>query len=93
MKIARRIQNVQESLTLALTAKAKAMRAEGIDVIGFGAGEPDFDTPDPIKQRAIEEIQRGNTKYAPASGTVEMKKAVANQIRAELGLEYEPADQ
>ena len=91
MKIARRIQNVQESLTLALTAKAKAMRAEGIDVIGFGAGEPDFDTPDPIKQRAIEEIQRGNTKYAPASGTVEMKKAVANQIRAELGLEYEPA--
>ena len=91
MKIAQRIQNVQESLTLALTAKAKAMQAEGIDVIGFGAGEPDFDTPDPIKQRAMAELAAGNTKYAPASGTPALKKAVAEKLKRDQGLDYDPA--
>jgi aspartate aminotransferase len=91
MKIARRIQNVQESLTLALTAKAKAMKAEGLDVIGFGAGEPDFDTPEPIKQRAIDELKAGNTKYAPASGTVNLKRAVAAKLKRDQGLEYDPS--
>ncbi|MCL5269637.1 MAG: pyridoxal phosphate-dependent aminotransferase [bacterium] len=91
MKIARRVQNVQESLTLALTAKAKAMKAEGIDVVSFGAGEPDFDTPERIKRRAIDEITRGNTKYTPASGTVELKKAVADKLRRDQGLAYDPA--
>ncbi len=91
MKIARRIQNVQESLTLALTAKAKAMQAEGIDVIDFGAGEPDFDTPEPIKERAIKEIRAGNTKYTPASGTPALKKAVADKLKRDQGLDYAPA--
>ncbi|MEN6625335.1 MAG: pyridoxal phosphate-dependent aminotransferase [Candidatus Sumerlaeia bacterium] len=91
MKIARRIQNVQESLTLALTAKAKAMREEGIDVIGFGAGEPDFDTPEPIKQRAIAELNAGNTKYTPASGTPALKKSIVEKFKRDQGLEYTPA--
>jgi aspartate aminotransferase len=90
MKIARRIQSVQESLTLALTAKAKAMKAEGIDLIGFGAGEPDFDTPDFIKEKAIDEIRKGNTKYAPSAGTVELRKAIAAKLKRDQGLEYEP---
>ncbi len=90
MKIARRVQDVRESLTLALTAKAKAMKEDGIDVIGFGAGEPDFDTPEPIKQRAIAEIAAGNTKYTPASGTPALKKAVADKLRRDQGLEYAP---
>ena len=90
MKIAKRIQNVQESLTLALTAKAKAMKAQGIDVIGFGAGEPDFDTPEIIKQRGISEIQKGNTKYAEASGTIELKRAIAAKLLRDQKLEYKP---
>src|SRR4051812_21279580 len=90
MKIAKRIKNVQESLTLALTAKAKAMKAQGIDVIGFGAGEPDFDTPEVIKQRGISEIQKGNTKYAEASGTIELKKAIAAKLLRDQQLEYKP---
>ena len=91
MKIAQRIQSVQESMTLALDAKAKAMKAAGADVLGFAAGEPDFDTPEPIKRRAIREIEAGNTKYAPASGTLELKKAVAAKLKLDQGLEYEPA--
>lgn len=91
MKIARRIQNVRESLTLALTAKAKAMKEEGIDVVGFGAGEPDFDTPEPIKQRAIAEINAGNTKYTPASGTPALKKAIVDKLKRDQGLDFTPA--
>ena len=91
MKVSKRIQSVQESMTLALDAKAKAMIAQGIDVLGFAAGEPDFDTPDSIKQRAIKEIEGGNTKYAPASGTLALKKAVASKLKRDQGLDYEPA--
>lgn len=90
MKIARRIQNVAPSLTLALTAKAKQMQAEGIDVISFGAGEPDFDTPEVVKQRAISELNKGNTKYTAASGTPELKKAVCAKLKRDQGLDYEP---
>lgn len=90
MRIARRVQDVRESLTLALTARAKALKEEGIDVIGFGAGEPDFDTPEPIKRRAIAEIEAGNTKYTPASGTPALKKAVVEKFRRDQGLDYAP---
>ena len=90
MKIGQRIQNVQESMTLALDAKAKAMKAEGVDVLGFAAGEPDFDTPEPIKRRLIKEVEAGNTKYAPASGTVDLKKAVAAKLKRDQGLDYKP---
>ncbi len=88
MKISRRIQGISESLTLALTAKAKAMKAEGKDVVGFGAGEPDFDTPDFIKQVAIEDIQKGVTKYTDSSGTPDLRKAVCAKLKRDNGLEY-----
>ena len=91
MKVGQRIQTVQESMTLALDAKAKAMKAEGMDVLGFAAGEPDFDTPDVIKRRAIKEIEAGNTKYAPASGTMDLKKAVASKLKRDQGLDYQPS--
>ncbi len=90
MKIARKVQNVSESLTLALTAKAKQMKKEGIDIIGFGAGEPDFDTPDHIKQVAIDDLQKGFTKYTPASGIPELKQAVCEKLKRENQLDYTP---
>ena len=90
MKIAKRIGGISESLTLALSAKAKQMTKEGIDVVGFGAGEPDFDTPDHIKQTAIDDIQGGFTKYTPASGVLELKEAVCEKFKADNGLEYAP---
>lgn len=77
-------------MTLALDAKAKAMIADGIDVLGFAAGEPDFDTPDPIKQQAIKDITRGFTKYTPASGTLDLKKAIAAKLKRDQGLDYKP---
>ncbi len=90
MKIARKVQNVSESLTLALTAKAKQMKKEGIDIIGFGAGEPDFDTPDHIKQVAIDDLKKGFTKYTPASGIPELKQAVCEKLKRENQLDYTP---
>ncbi|HPB31831.1 MAG TPA: pyridoxal phosphate-dependent aminotransferase [Candidatus Sumerlaeota bacterium] len=91
MKISKRAQKVTQSLTLALSAKAKQMKKEGMDVVGFGAGEPDFDTPDHIKAVAIEDIRKGATKYTPASGTPELKKAVADKIKQDYGLVYDPS--
>lgn len=90
MKIAERIQAVPASLTLAITAKAKAMKADSIDVVGFGAGEPDFDTPDFIKQAAKEALDKGVTKYTPAGGTPELKKAVCAKMKRDRGLDYTP---
>lgn len=80
---------VTPSSTLAITAKAKEMKAEGIDVVGFGAGEPDFNTPDNINQAAIQAIHEGHTKYTPASGTVELKKAICKKFKEFNGLTYE----
>jgi aspartate aminotransferase len=88
MKIAKRMEQIKPSPTLAVSAKAAAMKAEGIDVIGFGAGEPDFDTPDHIKQAAIAAIEAGFTKYTPAGGTPELKKTVAAKLQRDNSLEY-----
>jgi len=88
MAISERARRLKPSSTLAITAKAKAMRAEGIDVIGFGAGEPDFDTPDHIKAAAIEAINSGFTKYTAASGIPELKDAVAEKFKRDNGIEY-----
>ncbi|MEW6534257.1 MAG: pyridoxal phosphate-dependent aminotransferase [Candidatus Auribacterota bacterium] len=88
MNIAERVKNVSPSLTLAITAKAKAMKKQGLDVIGFGAGEPDFDTPDYIKQAAIESLQKGFTKYTPVTGTVELKQAICQKFKTENNLDY-----
>lgn len=88
MKLARRVSKIQPSPTLAITSKAKAMKAEGIDVVGFGAGEPDFDTPEHIKAVAKKALDAGYTKYTPVPGTPELKDAVIAKFRRDNGLEY-----
>ncbi len=88
--LSKKAMNISPSPTLAISAKAKQMKSEGIDVIGFGAGEPDFDTPDHIKEAAIKSIQEGFTKYTPAAGIPELKKVVSEKFKKENGLEYSP---
>ena len=90
MKVSKRAQSVPPSATLAVTARAKELKAQGINVIGFGAGEPDFDTPEYIKEAAVAALKAGKTKYTPASGTVELKKAISEKLQRENGLEYKP---
>ena len=90
MYLSKKSMGISESPTLAIDAKYKAMKAEGQDVIGFGAGEPDFDTPEHIKQAAIDAINDGFTKYTPAAGTVELKKAICAKLEKENGLSYKP---
>jgi len=87
--IAKRALAIKPSPTLAMAAKAKAMKAQGFDVVDFGVGEPDFDTPDNVKEAAIKAIRSGFTKYTPASGTDELKEAVIEKLRKDNGLEYE----
>ncbi|HMX61925.1 MAG TPA: aminotransferase class I/II-fold pyridoxal phosphate-dependent enzyme [Candidatus Sumerlaeota bacterium] len=89
MKISKRAAVIKPSLTLALTAKAKAMQAQGIDVVSFGAGEPDFDTPDFIKNVAIEDLQKGVTKYTAERGGPDLLKAVCETLQRDYGLKYE----
>ena len=91
MRLSSRVENVSASLTLAITAKAKKMLLQGVDVIGFGSGEPDFDTPENIKKSAIDSIQRGFTKYTPASGTDELKKTVCEKFKRDNSLTYDPS--
>jgi aspartate aminotransferase len=90
--LSQRIQKVKPSPTLAVTAKAKELRAQGRDVIGLGAGEPDFDTPEHIKEAAIQAIREGFTKYTAVPGIIELRQAVVNRLRIDSGLEYS-ADQ
>jgi aspartate aminotransferase len=78
------------SLTLAIDSKAKAMRAEGLDVCGFGAGEPDFDTPEHIKEAAIKALQEGFTKYTPSAGLPELRTAISEKFSTDNGLDYKP---
>ena len=88
MKLATRVAKIKPSETLAITAKANALKAEGRDVIGFGAGEPDFDTPANIKTAAIRAIEAGFTKYTPVGGTDELKDAVIGKLKRDNALEY-----
>jgi aspartate aminotransferase len=88
MEISERAAQLTPSLTLSIDSKAKAMKAEGIDVCGFGAGEPDFDTPEHIKAAAIEAIQAGFTKYTPSAGIPELRQAIAEKLAADNGLTY-----
>ena len=88
MRLATRVANIKPSETLAITAKANALKAEGRDVIGFGAGEPDFDTPANIKQAAIKAIEDGFTKYTPVGGTDELKDAIINKLKRDNSLVY-----
>lgn len=88
--ISKKVKEIAPSLTLEITAKAKKMKAEGVSIIGFGAGEPDFNTPEYINNAAKKAIDIGFTKYTPASGTVELKKAVCDKFLTDNGLEYKP---
>ena len=89
--LSKNVQRVQPSATLAISTQAKTMKARGIDVIALSAGEPDFDTPEHIKDAAIRAIRDGMTKYTPAVGTPELKKALCDKFKQENGLTYEPA--
>ncbi len=90
MELAKRIRSVTPSLTLAIEAKSKRLKQEGVDIISFSAGEPDFDTPETIKQAAIESLQKGFTKYTPASGIVELRKAISEKLARDNRLTYAP---
>src|SRR5437016_10090805 len=90
-KISERAASLSPSLTLAIDSKAKQMKADGQDVVGFGAGEPDFDTPKHIKDAAIKALNDGFTKYTPASGIPELRQAIADKFKRENGLSYKPS--
>ena len=89
MKFSNRIEQVNPSMTLAIDAKAKEMKANGEDVIGFGAGEPDFNTPERIKQAAIRAIEANDTHYTPVGGTNELKDAIITKMKRDNGLDYD----
>src|SRR2546430_5387807 len=89
--ISRRAAVLAPSLTLAIDSKAKQMKAEGVDVVGFGAGEPDFDTPQHIKDAATKALADGFTKYTPSSGIPELRQAIADKFERENGLNYKPS--
>lgn len=80
---------VHASTTLAIDAKAKQMKADGLNVVGFGTGEPDFDTPENIKEAAVAAIREGKTKYTPAAGIIPLRKAVAESLKRDLNLDYD----
>lgn len=90
MDLSQNALQITPSMTLEITAKAKQLKAQGVDVIDFGVGEPDFDTPDYIKEAAIDAIKKGYTKYTPSSGISELKKAVCDKLLKDNGLKYQP---
>ena len=90
-QLAQRATTLTPSLTLAIDAKAKKLKAEGVDVCGFGAGEPDFDTPQHIKDAAAQALAAGFTKYTPSSGIPELRTAIAEKLKADNGLDYKPS--
>ncbi len=92
LKLATRNSRIQPSATLAITAKANELKAKGIDVVGFGAGEPDFDTPDHIKQAAKTALDKGQTKYTPVGGTKELKEAICAKFKRDYHLDYTPGE-
>ncbi|HCA27518.1 MAG TPA: aspartate transaminase, partial [Betaproteobacteria bacterium] len=90
MELAQRVWAIKPSPTLSVTALAAQLKAQGKDIIGLAAGEPDFDTPQPIKAAAIRAINEGFTKYTPVGGTASLKQAVVNKLKRENGLDYTP---
>jgi len=91
MQLSSRATSLTPSLTLSIDSKAKAMKSEGIDVCSFGAGEPDFDTPEHIKAAAIASLEAGFTKYTPSSGIPELRQAIAEKFLADNGMDYKPS--
>ncbi|WP_088044120.1 pyridoxal phosphate-dependent aminotransferase [Bacillus sp. EAC] len=92
MKLAKRVSALTPSTTLAITAKAKEMKDSGIDVIGLGAGEPDFNTPAPIIEEAYSAMKNGQTKYTPSNGLPTLRKAICDKLLKDQGLTYSPAE-
>jgi len=92
MKLAKRISSISPSPTLTINAKAKSMKASGIDVVNFGVGEPDFDTPRHIKGAAIRAIEEGFTKYTAVGGIPELKEAIIHKFQSDNGLSYDPSE-
>lgn len=92
LTISEKCRNIHPSVTLAIDARAKQLRAMGLDVIGFGAGEPDFDTPRYIKSAARDALDAGMTKYTPVAGTVELRTEIQQKLLHDNGLDYELAD-
>ncbi|MHC4423393.1 MAG: aminotransferase class I/II-fold pyridoxal phosphate-dependent enzyme, partial [Planctomycetota bacterium] len=90
MKVSKRAQAIPPSATLAVSARAKELKAQGHDIVTFGAGEPDFDTPDYIKDAAIKALKAGQTKYTAAAGIIELKTAIAQKLQKENDLKYTP---
>ena len=90
--LADRLKTLAPSSTLAVQAKAKELRARGVDVISFGAGEPDFDTPERVKEAAVQAMRRGQTKYTEVGGIPELRAAACAKFKRDNGLDYEPAD-
>jgi len=89
--VAKGLSRVKPSATIAVSQKARELKGEGRDIIGLGAGEPDFDTPDNIKQAAIEAINRGETKYTDVPGILPLREAIAAKFKRENGLDYDPS--
>jgi len=90
MKVSKRAQAVPASATIAVTSRAQQLKAQGVDVIGFGAGAPDFDTPAYIKDAAVQALKAGKTKYTAAAGLVELRTAIAAKLKKDSGLTYAP---
>jgi aspartate aminotransferase len=90
--LSNRVKSIKPSPTLSMDTKAKEMKASGIDVISFGVGEPDFDTPDNIKEAAIKAMKDGFTKYTPVPGIPALREAIANKLKADNGVEYKPEE-
>ena len=91
LQVNKRIKEIVGSTTLAITARAKELKAKGCDVVNFAAGEPDFDTPDSIKAAAIKAIESGFTKYTPSTGTLELREAIAHKFKKDNRLDYTPS--
>ncbi|WP_457621771.1 pyridoxal phosphate-dependent aminotransferase [Persephonella sp.] len=92
MEFSERVLRVKPSQTLVITAKAAELRRKGIDIIGFGAGEPDFDTPDFVKEAAIKALKEGKTRYTPAAGIPELREGIAKRLKEKNGIEYSPSE-
>ena len=90
MKVSKRAQAIPPSATLAVTSRAKELKAKGVDIVDFGAGEPDFDTPEFIKEAAVKALKAGKTKYTAEAGIVELRAAIAAKLEKENGLKYTP---
>src|SRR5471030_1580154 len=90
MQLSKKAGNINPSITLEITAKANELKSQGVDVVSFGAGEPDFNTPENIIQAAIKAMHDGKTKYTPAGGILELKQTICNKFKNDNNLEYKP---